>query len=239
MLSGIGPRAELARHGIPLVHELNGIGENYQDHAVVTMTLRAKTGARKSAPRGRSTLKLYYKSDPARDHLDFHIILREVTTISGIGDIIGFSCHLLEQRNRGAVKLTDRDPASQPTIDARMLEDPGDIAAMLAAMRFVETLAGTEPLSEHCGELFSPGPSEDWEKFARSSFTSYFHGAGTCKMGSASDPLAVVDQRLRLHGVANLWVADASIMPTVVHANTNLTSMMIGERAAEFIRSEV
>jgi choline dehydrogenase-like flavoprotein len=237
MLSGIGPRHELARLGVPLVHELNGVGENYQDHAVVTMTLKANTDKRKLEARGRSTLKLYYKTDPARDHLDFHIILRDITTVSGIGDMIGFSCHLLEQRNRGRVTLAVRDPAEQPIVDACMLEHPGDIQAMLAAMKFVQKLAATEPLNKFCGELFSPNPSEDWEKFARSSFTSYFHGVGTCKMGPSTDPMAVVDQRLRVHGMDNLWVGDASIMPTVAHANTNLTSMMIGERCADFVKA--
>jgi choline dehydrogenase-like flavoprotein len=237
MLSGIGPRAELARHGIALAHELTGVGENYQDHPVATMTLKANTGDRKPQGRGRSTLKLYYKSDPARDYLDFHIILRDITTVSGIGDMIGFSCHLLEQTNRGRLTLASARAADLPIIDPQMLEHPKDLKAMLAAMKFVQRLANTEPLSKYCGELFSPGPNEDWEKFARSTYTSYFHGAGTCKMGSASDSHAVVDQHLRVHGMENLWVGDASIMPTVAHANTNLTSMMIGERAAEFIKA--
>ncbi len=237
LMSGIGPRVELARHRIALAHELNGVGENYQDHAVVTMTLKAKTDGRQPQARGRSTLKLYYKSDPARDHLDFHIILREITTVSGIGDMIGFSCHLLEQTNRGRLTLASANPDDLPIIDPQMLEHPKDIKAMLAAMKFVERLANTEPLSKHCGELFSPSPNENWEKFARSTYTSYFHGVGTCKMGSAADPNAVVDQHLRVHGMDNLWVGDASIMPTVAHANTNLTSMMIGERAADFIKA--
>jgi choline dehydrogenase len=237
LLSGIGPRAELVRHGIPLVRELNGVGENYQDHPVVTMTLKAKTDGQKPQARGRSTLKLYYKSDPARDYLDFHIILREITTVSGIGDMIGFSCHLLEQTNRGRLTLASADAADLPVIDPQMLEHPKDIKAMLAAMKFVERLANTEPLNKYCGELFSPSPNEDWEKFARSTYTSYFHGVGTCKMGPASDPKAVVDQHLRVHGMDNLWVGDASIMPTVAHANTNLTSMMIGERTADFVRA--
>ena len=237
MLSGIAPRAALAPHGIPVIHELPGVGENYQDHPVVTMTLKAKSDRDKPAARGRSTLKLYYKSDPARDYLDFHIILREITTVLGIGDMIGFSCHLLEQTNRGKLTLASNDPVELPIIDPRMLEHPKDLKAMIAAMKFVQKLAATEPLNKYCGELFSPSPQEDWEKFARSTFTSYFHGAGTCKMGPASDPLAVVDQHLRVHGMENLWVGDASIMPTVAHANTNLTSMMIGERAAEFIKA--
>jgi choline dehydrogenase len=118
-----------------------------------------------------------------------------------------------------------------------MLEHPKDIQAMLSAMKFVERLASTAPMDKFCGELFSPSPDEDWGKFARSSYTSYFHGAGTCKMGPASDRTAVVDQYLRVHGIENLWVGDASIMPAVAHANTNLTSMMIGERAAEFVKA--
>jgi choline dehydrogenase len=107
---------------------------------------------------------------------------------------------------------------------------------MLAAMKFVQRLAGTEPLYEFFGELFSPGVNEDWEKFARSSYTSYYHGVGTCKMGPAADPMAVVDQHLRVHGFDNLWVGDASIMPVVSRANTNLTSIMIGERLADFVQ---
>ena len=236
MLSGIGPRDELERHGISVVHRLDGVGENYQDHPVVTMTLKAKTNGLESQARGRSTLKLYFKSDPAREYIDFHIILRDITTVSGIGDMIGFSCHLLEQTNRGRLTLQSSDPTDLPIIDPRMLEHPKDIQAMVSAMKFVQRLAATEPMDRFCGELFSPSPDEDWTKFARSAYTSYFHGVGTCKMGPASDPMAVVDQHLRVHGMENLWIGDASIMPTVAHANTNLTSMMIGERAADFIK---
>ena len=236
MLSGIGPPAEIERHGIPVVHALEGVGENYQDHPVVTMTLKAKTDGLESHARGRSTLKLYFKSDPAREYIDFHIILRDTTTVSGIGDMIGFSCHLLEQTNRGRLTLQSSDPTDLPMIDPRMLEHSKDIQAMVSAMKFVQQLAATEPMDSFCGELFSPSPDEDWTKFACSTYTSYFHGVGTCKMGPASDPMAVVDQHLRVHGMENLWIGDASIMPTVAHANTNLTSMMIGERAAEFIK---
>jgi choline dehydrogenase len=236
MASGIGPHAELERHGIPVIHQLDGVGENYQDHPVVTMTLKAKTSGHKPDARSRSTLKLYFKSDPARAYIDFHIILRDITSVSGIGDMIGFSCHLLEQTNRGRLTLQSSNPADLPVIDPQMLEHPKDIQAMISAMKFVQRLAATEPMSQYCGELFSPSPDEDWAKFARSTYTSYFHGVGTCKMGPSADRMAVVDQHLRVHGMDNLWIGDASIMPTVAHANTNLTSMMIGERAADFIK---
>jgi choline dehydrogenase len=237
MLSGIGPRAELERHGISVIHALEGVGQNYQDHPMVTVTAKAKNNDATLQLRGRSTLKIYYKSDPARDTIDFHIIPREVTHIAGVGDMTGFSCNLLEQTNRGRLSRASADPADLPIIDPQVLEQPKDIQRMVAAMRFVQRLMDTEPLSRFCGELISPGPDEDWEKFARSSYTSYYHGVGTCKMGPASDPRSVVDQKLAVHGMENLWVADASIMPTVAHANTNLTCMMIGERAADFIKA--
>lgn len=236
MLSGIGPSAQLKQFGIPIVQNMAGIGKNYQDHPMLTMTFKSNPANQKPLMRGRSTLKLYFKTDPAREYLNFHIIPREAINLSGIGDMLGFSCNLLEQTNRGKLTLQSADPAELPNIDPQVLEHPNDIAAMLAAMRFVQRLANTEPLSQFYGELFSPGVNEDWEKFARSSYTSYYHGVGTCKMGPAADSMAVVDQNLRVHGFDNLWVGDASIMPTVVHANTNLTVMMIAERAAEFIK---
>jgi choline dehydrogenase len=236
MLSGIGPSAELKRLDISVVQDMPGIGENYQDHPMVTMTFKANLANQKPLMRARSTVKIYFKTDPAREYLNFHIIPREAIELSGIGDMLGFSCNLLEQTNRGKVTLRSTDPADLPDIDPQVLEHPKDIAAMLSAMRFVQRLAGTDPLSQFFGELFSPGANEDWEKFARSSYTSYYHGVGTCKMGPASDPMAVVDQRLRVHGIDNLWVGDASIMPTVAHANTNLTVMMIAERATDFIK---
>ncbi len=236
MLSGIGPSAQLKQHGIRVAHELAGIGENYQDHPMVTMNFKANPAKQDSIMRGRSTLKLYFKTDPARAYINFHIIPREAIALTGIGDMLGVSCNLLEQTNRGKLTLQSTDPSDLPNIDPQVLEHPNDIAAMLAAMKFVQRLTSTEPLSQFFGELFSPGVNEDWKKFARSSYTSYYHGVGTCKMGPASDPMAVVNQQLRVHGFDNLWVGDASIMPTVVHANTNLTVMMIAERAVEFIK---
>lgn len=237
MLSGIGPSAELKRIGIAVAHDMPGIGENYQDHPMLSMTFKANLANQKPLMRGRSSVKIYFKTDPARDHLNCHIIPREAINLTGIGDMLGFSCNLLEQTNRGRLTLQSADANDLPNIDPQVLEHPKDIAAMLAAMKFVQRLAATEPLSDFFGELFSPGVNEDWEKFARSSYTSYYHGVGTCKMGPAADPMAVVDQSLRVHGFDNLWVGDASIMPTVVHANTNYTVMMIAERAAEFIEA--
>jgi choline dehydrogenase len=234
MLSGIGPAAELQRHGIRVAHRLDGVGENYQDHAVVYMTFEGTRASREDwvIPRFR----LIIKCNPIGECGNFHIVMRPATEVSGIKRMMPVSAHLLEQRSRGRLFLKSADPNELPGIDPRMLEDPEDVKAMVSAMEFIARLVHSEPASEYYGPLFQPGPGEDWGRFARSTYDSYHHGIGTCMMGPAANKTVVVDERLRVHGIANLWIGDASIMPTVTHANTNLTAIMIGERLADFIK---
>lgn len=234
MLSGIGPSAELKKHGIPVVHELNGIGENYQDHPVVFMTFEGPKESKEDwvIPRFR----LIIRKNPISEAANFHINMRPPTEVTGLKRMMPVSAHLLEQRNRGKVSLRSADPGEQVGIDSRMLEHPEDLKAMVEAMRFIDELVHRPETREFYGALIQPAAAEDWGAFARKTYDSYHHGVGTCKMGPASDAMAVVDQRLRVHGVANLWVGDASIMPVVSRANTNLTSIMIGERLADFVQ---
>ena len=119
-----------------------------------------------------------------------------------------------------------------------MLHDPEDLKAMLTAMQFIYDLVNDESMEGYYGQLVSPGPDEDWADFARGEHGSYHHGVGTCMMGPESDPMAVVGHDLRVHGIENLYVADASIMPTITHANTNIASILIGERVADFIQMD-
>jgi choline dehydrogenase len=235
-LSGIGPPDELRAFGIPVVQALEGVGENHQDHAVVYMTFEGQASYREEwvVPRFR----LLFKSDPGRAYPDFHIMMRPPTAVQGLKPMMPVSAHLLEQRNRGRVVLHSTDPADLPVVETKLLEDPGDLAAMTSAMQFIYDLTQHESLKAYYGPLIQPGPGEDWPRFACATMNSYHHSAGTCAMGPSSNPMAVVDQRLRVHGMDNLRVADASIMPTVVHANTNLTCIMIGERVADFLNAE-
>jgi choline dehydrogenase len=233
MLSGIGPAAALERHGIKVVHALDGVGENYQDHAVVFMTFEAGPECRADWVVPRFVMLI--KSDPSRPCIDFHLIPRVPIDVQGLRRTVAISAHLLEQRNRGRVSLASTDPHAQPVVQANLLEHPDDLAAMTSAMRFIHDLAQHESMGAYYGPLLQPGPGDDWGRFARATHDSYHHGVGTCVMGPASDRLAVVDQTLRVHGMDNLWVADASIMPTLTHANTNLTSIMIGEVASDCI----
>ena len=234
MLSGIGPAAELKKHRIPVVHELKGVGENYQDHPVVFMTFEGPKESKEDwvVPRFR----LLIRKNPVAEAANFHIVMRPPTEVSGIKRMMPVSAHLLEQRNRGRVFLQSDDPHESVGIDSCMLEDPEDLKAMVEAMQFIDELVHQKQTKEFYGPLIQPGPGEDWGKFARATYDSYHHGVGTCKMGPAADDKAVVDQRLRVHGIANLWVGDASIMPVVSRANTNLTAIMIGERLSEFVK---
>ncbi len=234
MLSGIGPAAELKKHGIPLIHELKGIGENYHDHPVVFMTFEGPKESNDDwvVPRFR----LITKHNPIYDCANFHIVMRPPTEVAGLKRMMPVSAHMLEQRSRGRVFLQSTDPDELPGVDSQMLEHPEDLKAMVDAMHFIDDLVHKGPAREFYGPLIQPGPADEWSKFARCTYDSYHHGVGTCKMGPVTDPLAVVDEKLRVYGMSNLWVGDASIMPVVSHANTNLTSIMIGERLADFVK---
>jgi len=234
MLTGIGQAEQLKKHNISLVHELKGVGENYQDHPVVFMTFEGPKESKEDwvVPRFR----LIVRKNAISEAANFHINMRPPTEVTGLKRMMPISAHLLEQRNRGKVFLQSGDPHDQVGIDSCMLEHPEDLKAMVEAMQFIDELVHRPEVKEYYGPLIQPGPGEDWGVFARKTYDSYHHGVGTCKMGPASDPMAVVDQRLRVHGIQNLWVGDASIMPVVSRANTNLTSIMIGERLADFVQ---
>ena len=180
---------------------------------------------------------LLIKSQPSRPCIDFHVIPRPPTEVPGLRRMLPISMALLEQRNRGRVSLASTDPHDLPLVDARLLQHPEDLAAMTAMMQIIHDLVQHESLRDFYGPLLQPAPGDDWGRFARATLDSYHHGVGTAMMGPANNKMAVVDQNLRVHGLDNLWVADASIMPTVTHANTNLTCIMIGEVASDRIRA--
>lgn len=236
MLSGIGAPDELTQYDIKVVHALPGVGKNHQDHACVFMTFEGTAAHDENwiVP----GFKLSVKSDAALPCRNFHIIVRPPAVVAGIQRMMAISLNLLEQRNRGRVFLKSSDPDEPLGIDPQMLEDPGDIKAMRSMMEFIAELVRTGPMKKYYGALLQPGRQENWCNFARATYDSYHHGAGTCMMGPASNPLAVVDERLRVHGLTNLRIADASILPTVPHANTNASAIMIGERVAEFIKAD-
>ncbi|HET7028611.1 MAG TPA: GMC family oxidoreductase N-terminal domain-containing protein [Candidatus Limnocylindrales bacterium] len=229
-LSGIGRPTELARLDVPVVLPLEGVGENYQDHAVVYLTYEGTQELREDYVIPK--VRLLAKSDPSRDVPDLHVFMRPSIRMAGVPPMLPVSLHLLEHRSRGRITLASTDPEDLPLVDAGLLRDPGDVAALVDGIAFVERLTDHPPLSSFYGPLLTPAPGDDWAEHVRTTYITYHHGVGTCRIGPTGDAGAVVDERLLLHGLDNLTVADASVLPTVPHGNTNLAAILVGEVAA-------
>jgi choline dehydrogenase-like flavoprotein len=153
----------------------------------------------------------------------------------------GFVLHVavLRPATRGRLELASADPAARPVMNPHFLQDRADVDALVAGLKNARRILSMPAMARYSGAELSPGPGvrsdAELEAFIRANVATTYHPVGTCKMGPQHDPLAVVDSRLRVHGIAGLRVADASIMPNIIGGNTSAPSMMIGERAAEFI----
>jgi choline dehydrogenase len=229
MLSGIGPADELRRHGIDVHLALEGVGANLQDHAVVYVTFQGTTDMREDYVIPK--VRLIARSSPERDAPDLHVFMRPSIRMAGLPPMLPVSLHLLEHRSAGRVTLAS-EPDELPIVDPALLQHPDDVTALVDGIRFVRDLTRHSSLAAFYGDLLVPASEAEWEDHVRTSYITYYHGVGTCRIGRAGDPGAVVDPQLRVHGLENLYVADASVLPTVPHANTNLAAILVGEIAA-------
>ena len=267
-LSGIGPGSLLREHGIPVLHELPGVGENLQDHLQIRTVFKVKNvktlNERANSPLGRVGMGLEYflfrrgpltmapsqlggfaKSDPSREtaNLEYHI---QPLSTEKLGDplhpfpgITASVCNLRPQ-SRGFVRISSPDFRAMPKIQPRYLSDPADGKVAADAIRLTRRICAAKAMAKYQPEEFKPGPEireeADLIREAGNIASTIFHPVGTCKMGS--DDQAVVDARLRVHGIEGLRVVDASIMPTITSGNTNSPTVMIAEKAAEMIRED-
>lgn len=267
-LSGVGPGALLQQHGIPVVHELAGVGENLQDHLQVRMMYKVKNvvtlnettkhwyqrglmglqyalmrrGPLTMAP---SQLGSFAKSDPdkASANLQYHI---QPLSTDKLGEELhsfpAFTASVcnLRPESRGATHIKSADPKVQPAIKPNYLSDPIDRQVAANAIRLTREICAASALAKFEPEEFRPGPEyqsdEELAREAGNIGSTIFHPVGTCKMGS--DARAVVDERLRVHGIGGLRVVDASIMPTITSGNTNAPTLMVAEKAADMIRED-
>jgi choline dehydrogenase-like flavoprotein len=155
----------------------------------------------------------------------------------------GFSCHvcLLRPKSRGSVYLENADPMRAPLIDPNFLGEEEDLEAMVAGFKTTRRLMeapALRPLQKKDLVTLEVKTDDDIRALLRARVDTVYHPVGTCKMG-VDDPLAVVDPKLRVHGLEGLRVVDASIMPTLIGGNTNAPTIMIGEKAADMIKAEM
>ena len=247
MLSGVGPADHLAEFGIPLVADLPGVGQNLRDHPLAWVTWRTREDYPLDgvAPRMQVTLRCTAEGSHLRNDLKVSIQSYATERINRGGDRmvplgIRMTGGIQLAAGSGELRLTSTDPTVQPSLDYRYLEDPFDRERLRDMVRLCVHLGEHDSFRDIIAERVEPSDedlaSDDaLDAWLLREVTTSQHISCTCKMGPSSDPMAVVDQFGRVHGLEGLRVVDASIMPDCIRANTNVTTMMIGERVSDFI----
>ena len=264
-ISGVGPARPLQALGIPVVAELPGVGENLQDHLQIRLIYKVAkpitTNDQLASVFGKARIGLewlLHKRGPLAVGINqgglFTRLLPEARTpdiqfhfATVSADVAGgaphpwsgctFSVCQLRPESRGSIRAMSPDALQAPSIKANYLDAELDRRYAVESLRYARRLASTQALKPYLREEYRPGPAAtsdaDLLQFAREYAQTIFHPSGTCKMGS--DPMSVVDSRLRVRGVAGLRVVDCSIMPTLVSGNTHAPAVMIGEKASAMI----
>lgn len=266
-LSGLGPADHLLKNGIDVVHDLPGVGRNLMDHlnarvvfkinqpitindSVNSLMGRLSLGlnyalfrrgplACSATPAGMFTKVLSGSHGP---DIQFHFGMLSAEQVrykphkfSGVTLQV---CQL-RPHSRGSIKLQSPRPEDSPLIQPNYLSSEADRTCMVAGLKLARRLGQTEPLASYIVEEYQPGPDtrSDLEllDFIQRTAGTIFHPSGTCKMGT--DPMAVVDAELRVHGTAGLRIVDCSIMPTLISGNTNAPTIMIAEKASDMVLS--
>lgn len=266
-MSGIGPEDLLKKHGIEVKHHLPGVGENLQDHFGIGAEYRSKgadtvNDLYNSKIKGGLQLLRYalFRTGPFADNGNYsNSFIRSGPNIDRPDMMVTFMAWCTNEQlkphpfsgftilaehmrpvSRGSVRITGPKPTDQPAIQFNFFADESDQQAAIAGLKFGRKIAQTAPMSEHVEYELSPGKEvqsdEELIAYCREAGLSLLHPVGTCAMGVG--PEAVVDPKLRVHGIDNLRVIDASIMPRIVTGNTNASAIMIGEKGAAIILEE-
>jgi choline dehydrogenase len=267
-ISGIGPAGYLRSIGIPVVHDLPGVGANLSDHIAARVTHRVKdevsvnqlarglplireigryaASGKGALTFGVTTAMVFCKSREGLASPDLQLLFTPGTydpdAIGRLEREPGMTIVACAVRpdSRGTVMARSGDPLTRPLIRPNYLAAASDIAVLLAGIGHARRIFAAPPLARHSTAETMPGPAaqspEELSEFLHRAATNLHHPVGTCRMGE--DPMAVVDSRLRVRGVAGLRVIDASVMPTVTTGNTNAPTIMIGEKGAAMIRED-
>jgi choline oxidase len=251
MLSGIGPAAHLRDHGIDVVCDLPAVGAHLQDHPEGVIIWEA------AAPVPERTYNFYEAGlfatalpDAPWPDLMFHFgtqafdLHTAALGYPSAANAFSLTPNVTRAKSEGSVRLASADPDEDPRIDFRYFTDPEgyDERIMVAGLKLARALAEQPALAKWVRRELAPGPEvtadEALSEYARRSANTVYHPVGTCRMGAADDPGTVVTPDLKVKGIENLLVADASIFPSVVSTNPCITCMMIGEKCADMLRSE-
>ena len=273
-LSGVGPKALLERHAIAVVHALEGVGENLQDHLQVRLgyecTKPITTNDELNSWFGQVKVGLQWllfrtgplaiginqagcfmhalrrddgSAEAKTPDIQFHVATLSADMAGGkVHPYSGFTLSVCQLRpeSRGHVRVKSPDPLAPPAMQPNYLSTDLDRRTVVAAVKAARRVAGTPAMRPYVTREVKPGPEAatdaDVLEFCRNNGATIFHPSGTCRMGS--DQAAVVDARLRVHGLAGLRVIDCSVMPTLVSGNTNAPAVMMAEKAVDMIRAD-
>ncbi|MGE0418968.1 MAG: GMC family oxidoreductase [Acetobacteraceae bacterium] len=266
MLSGIGPGAHLAEHGIAVQHDLSGVGQSMQDHYQSRIVLKCRfpitvndimmskmrmvmTGLdyilRRKGPLTIAAAQagLFARTRPELETPDVQfatVIFSADRPAEGLHKFSGFSLvvYQLRPESRGELKLKSADPNDAPAMYPNYLSTETDRRTIVDGLKLGRRILATPGMQHFISGEYIPGEDvrtdDDYLEYAKQYGGTVFHPTSTCRMGS--DPMAVVDTELRVHGMEGLRVVDASVMPAVVSGNTNAATIMIAEKAADMIR---
>jgi len=264
MLSGVGPADHLTSVGIDVLVDSPGVGANLSDHPAVPVTWATpgvKDMGEHAGPLGALRWQLTHRGPltsnlaecggfartadglPAPD-IQWHVVPAEYLD-GGLGDparrAVTVLVTLVDVASRGRIRLRSADPRHRAAIDPGYLSDPdgSDLIALRAGVKRAREFVTARAMSKICDTELSPGPhlraDDELDRFVQESMVTLFHPVGTCAMGGSSRRASVVDTELRVRGVKNLRVVDASVMPTVPRGNTNAPVIALAERAADLI----
>lgn len=267
-LSGVGPRKLLEQHGIPVIADLPGVGENLQDHLQVRLSYECSrpitTNDALNSWLGQAKMGLQwllYKQGPlavginqggcfmralpeeaSTPDIQFHVATLSADMAGGkVHPYSGFTLSICQLRpeSRGHIRIRSADPLEPPEMQPNYLSTDLDRRTVVAGMRAARRIAQSNAMSPYVKREVKPGADaqtdEELLEFARNNGATIFHPSGTCKMGPATDPYAVVDERLRVRGISALRIIDASAMPLLVSGNTNAPIVMMAEKAVAMI----
>jgi choline dehydrogenase len=230
MLSGIGPADHLRSVGVEVLVDLPEVGANFHDHVKSQIAYASTTPVH--VPHLARKPHVMLRSDPSVDP-DLHILFADFAVsprwrpLAEPGYSIIFG--LLAPASRGHIRLAGADPDLPPIVDPNLLAEPADLDRMVRGLHVAREIGATAAFAPLRKDELFPGAGADLRAYIRATATSYTHVVGTCRIG------AVVDPDLKVYGVENLRIADASVMPSVPAANTNPAVLAIAERAVDLI----